>query len=151
VREPVGSLVRRLGPRIARPYPVAFFLPRFPKVPVKPRLRPGSAVSSFTNDVRHRVGAAKHCGKLRRPALSDNTATWPIVLLAARMRRRPIIRKVPGMTWFGHRIVHVSTALRTLPPAGQLMLIRDLRDFLDRQEQEIHRRQRARRPEATSI
>jgi hypothetical protein len=55
------------------------------------------------------------------------------------------------MTWFGHCIVNVTTALRTLPPAGQLMLIRDLRDFLDRQEQEIHRRQRARRPEATSI
>ena len=40
------------------------------------------------------------------------------------------------MTWFGHCIVNVTTALRTLPPAGQLMLIRDLRDFLDRQEQE---------------
>ena len=48
-----------------------------------------------------------------------------------------------------HRERH--DALRTLPPAGQLMLIRDLRDFLDRQEQEIHRRQRARRPEVTSI
>jgi hypothetical protein len=64
------------------------------------------------------------------------------------MRARPIIRKVPGMTWFGHCIVNVTTALRTLPPAGQLMLIRDLRDFLDRQEQEIDRRQRARRPKA---
>jgi hypothetical protein len=55
------------------------------------------------------------------------------------------------MTWFGHCIVNVTTALRTLPPAGQLMLIRDLRDFLDRQEQEIDRRQRARRLKATSI
>jgi hypothetical protein len=44
------------------------------------------------------------------------------------------------MTWFGHCIVNVTTALRALPSAGQLMLIRDLRDFLDRQEQEIHRR-----------
>jgi hypothetical protein len=51
------------------------------------------------------------------------------------------------MTWLGHCIVNVTTALRALPPAGQLMLIRDLRDFLDRQEQEIHRRQRARSPQ----
>ena len=44
------------------------------------------------------------------------------------------------MTWFGHCIVNVTTALRSLPPAGQLMLISDLRDFLDRQEQEIRAR-----------
>jgi hypothetical protein len=41
------------------------------------------------------------------------------------------------MTWFGHCIVNVTTALRTLPPAGQLMLIRDLRDFLDRQDKKF--------------
>jgi hypothetical protein len=41
------------------------------------------------------------------------------------------------MTWFGHCIVNVAAAL-----AGQQMLISDLRDFLDRQEQEIHRHQR---------
>jgi hypothetical protein len=40
------------------------------------------------------------------------------------------------MSWFGHCIVNVTTALRALPSAGQLMLIYDLRDFLDRQEQE---------------
>jgi hypothetical protein len=40
------------------------------------------------------------------------------------------------MTWFGHCIVNVTTALQALPSAGQLMLISDLRDFLDRQEQE---------------
>jgi hypothetical protein len=50
------------------------------------------------------------------------------------------------MTWFGHCIVNVTTALRALPSAGQLMLIRDLRDFLDRREQEINRRQRAGEP-----
>ena len=45
------------------------------------------------------------------------------------------------MTWFGHCITNVSTALKALPTAGQLMLISDLRDFLDRQEQEIRRHQ----------
>ena len=55
---------------------------------------------------------------------------------------KPSERKLPHMTWFGHCIVNVATALRALPPAGQLMLISDLRDFLDRQEQEIRRHQR---------
>jgi hypothetical protein len=45
------------------------------------------------------------------------------------------------MTWFGHCITNVSAALKALPTAGQLMLISDLRDFLDRQEQEIRRHQ----------
>jgi hypothetical protein len=43
------------------------------------------------------------------------------------------------MTWFGHCITNVTSALKALPTAGQLMLIGDLRDFLDRQEQEIRR------------
>ena len=46
------------------------------------------------------------------------------------------------MTWFGHCITNVTNALKALPPAGQLMLINDLRGFLDRQEQEIRRRER---------
>jgi hypothetical protein len=46
------------------------------------------------------------------------------------------------MTWFGHCITNVTSALRALPPAGQFMLISDLRDFLDRQEQEIRHHQR---------
>ena len=69
-----------------------------------------------------------------------------IILCAAAMKPRTIVRKIPGITWFGHCIVNVTTALRALPSAGQLMLIRDLRDFLDRQEQEINRRQRAGEP-----
>jgi hypothetical protein len=44
------------------------------------------------------------------------------------------VRKLPHMTWFGHCIVNVATALRALPSAGQLMLISDLRDFLDARE-----------------
>ena len=36
------------------------------------------------------------------------------------------------MTLFGHCITNVSIALKALPTAGQLMLISDLRDFLDR-------------------
>jgi hypothetical protein len=40
------------------------------------------------------------------------------------------------MTWFGHCITNVSSALKALPTAGQLMLISDLRGFLDRQEEE---------------
>jgi hypothetical protein len=55
---------------------------------------------------------------------------------------KPSVRKLPQMTWFGHCIVNVSTALQALPSAGQLMLISDLRDFLDRQEQEIRRHER---------
>ena len=50
--------------------------------------------------------------------------------------------KMPHMTWFGHCINSVTTALRALPTAGQLMLISDLREFLDRQEQEILRKER---------
>ena len=49
--------------------------------------------------------------------------------------------KLPHMTWFGHCIINVTSALKALPTAGQLMLISDLRDFLDRQEQEIRRHQ----------
>jgi hypothetical protein len=49
------------------------------------------------------------------------------------------------MTWFGHCISNVATALRALPSAGQLMVISDLRDFLDRQEQEIRRHERERK------
>jgi len=60
------------------------------------------------------------------------------------MNRGTSVRKIQGMTWFGHCIVNVKAALRALPPAGQLMLIHDLRGFLDRQEQEINRRQRVR-------
>ena len=43
------------------------------------------------------------------------------------------------MTWIGHCITNVTVALRALPTAGQLRLIGDLRDFLNRQEQEIRR------------
>ena len=55
---------------------------------------------------------------------------------------KPSVRKLPHMTWLGHCIVNVTTALQALPSAGRLMLISDLRDFLDRQEQEICRQQR---------
>jgi hypothetical protein len=58
---------------------------------------------------------------------------------------RPSVRKLAHMTWFGHCISNVATALRALPSAGQLMLISDLRDFLDRQEQEIRRHERERK------
>jgi hypothetical protein len=46
----------------------------------------------------------------------------------------PSRRKSPHMTRFGHCITNVTSALKALPPAGQLMLINDLRGFLDRQE-----------------
>ena len=49
--------------------------------------------------------------------------------------------KFPHMTWFGHCITNVTSALKALPTAGQLMLISDLRDFLDRQEEAIRRYQ----------
>jgi hypothetical protein len=53
----------------------------------------------------------------------------------------PMKGKARNMTWFGHCITNVSSALKALPTASQLMLINDLRDFLDRQEQEIRRHQ----------
>jgi len=56
--------------------------------------------------------------------------------------------KALHMTWFGHCITNVSSALKALPTAGQLMLISDLRDFLDRQEQEIRRHQHEARAKA---
>jgi hypothetical protein len=51
------------------------------------------------------------------------------------MKSKLAIRKLPQMSWFGYCILNVTAALRALPTAGQLMLISDLRDFLDRQEQ----------------
>jgi len=44
------------------------------------------------------------------------------------------------MTWLGHCVVNIRTVLRSLPSAGQLMLISDLREFLDREERDIRRR-----------
>jgi hypothetical protein len=56
--------------------------------------------------------------------------------------------KALHMTWFGHCITNVSSALKALPTAGQLVLISDLRNFLDLQEQEIRRHQREAKNEA---
>jgi hypothetical protein len=44
------------------------------------------------------------------------------------------------MTWLGHCVVNIRTVLQSLPSAGQLMLISDLREFLDREERDIRRR-----------
>jgi hypothetical protein len=44
------------------------------------------------------------------------------------------------MTWLGHCVVNIRTVLRSLPSAGQLMPISDLREFLDREERGIRRR-----------
>jgi hypothetical protein len=61
------------------------------------------------------------------------------------MKSKFPVRKLPNMTWFGHCITNVTAALRALPTAGQLMLISDLRNFLDRQEQQILRHERERK------
>jgi hypothetical protein len=45
-----------------------------------------------------------------------------------------------AMTWLGHCVVNIRTVLRSLPSAGQLMLISDLREFLDREERDIRQR-----------
>ena len=66
------------------------------------------------------------------------------------MKSKLAVRKLPQMTWFGHCIINVTAALRALPTAGQLMLISDLRDFLDRQEQQILRHQRERKIKTSS-
>jgi hypothetical protein len=44
------------------------------------------------------------------------------------------------MTSLGHCIVNICKALRSLPSLGQLVLINDLREFLDREEQRIRGR-----------
>jgi hypothetical protein len=48
------------------------------------------------------------------------------------------------MTWFGHCITSIRSVLQCLPSAGQLVLISDLREFLDREERDIRRRNYAR-------
>jgi hypothetical protein len=48
------------------------------------------------------------------------------------------------MTWFGHCVVSIRSVLQCLPSAGQLALISDLREFLDREEGDIRRRNYAR-------
>ena len=44
------------------------------------------------------------------------------------------------MTWLGHCVVNIRNVLRSLPCAVPLMLISDLREFLDREERGIRRR-----------
>ena len=53
------------------------------------------------------------------------------------------------MTWLGHCVVNIRTVLGSLPSAGQLMLISDLREFLDREERDIRRRNYAHAISAT--
>jgi hypothetical protein len=54
------------------------------------------------------------------------------------------ITKLSGVTWFGHCVTHIVTAMRELPPAGKLMLLEDLVAFCTRQHAEIQRHQRDR-------
>jgi hypothetical protein len=49
-------------------------------------------------------------------------------------------KEFSAMTWLGHCVVNIRTVLQSLPSAGQLMLISDLREFLDREERDIRRR-----------
>jgi hypothetical protein len=72
------------------------------------------------------------------------------MVFVEQMKSKLLVRKLPEMTWFGHCITHVAAALRALPTAGQLMLISDLRDFLDRQEQQILRHERERKIKTSS-
>jgi hypothetical protein len=52
------------------------------------------------------------------------------------------IEKLPCVTWFGHCVVHIATALNELPPEARGPLVRDLIAYLHRQGQAIARRER---------
>jgi hypothetical protein len=53
------------------------------------------------------------------------------------------------MAWLGHCLVNIRNVLRSLPSAGQLMLVSDLREFLDREERDIRQRNYAHAISAT--
>ena len=52
------------------------------------------------------------------------------------------IEKLPLVTWFGHCVVHIATALNELSPEARGPLVRDLIAYLNRQQQAIARRER---------
>jgi hypothetical protein len=54
------------------------------------------------------------------------------------------IHKLSGVTWFGHCVTHIVTALREMPLPGKLQLLEDLSAFCDRQSAELRRHDRGR-------
>jgi hypothetical protein len=56
----------------------------------------------------------------------------------------PKIEKLPLVTWFGHIVTHVVHALNELPPEARGAFLKDLGDFIRRQQQAVERRERDR-------
>jgi hypothetical protein len=54
----------------------------------------------------------------------------------------PRIEKLPLVTWFGHIVTHVVHALNELPPEARGAFLKDLGDFIRRQQQAVERRTR---------
>jgi hypothetical protein len=51
------------------------------------------------------------------------------------------IQKLDNVTWFGHCVIHVASALRDLPTSeAKLLFIESMRKYMDRQERDISRR-----------
>ena len=50
------------------------------------------------------------------------------------------IQKLDNVTWFGHCVIHLASALRDLPTAdAKLLLIQNLMEYMDRQKRGIRR------------
>ena len=50
------------------------------------------------------------------------------------------IQKLDNVTWFGHCVIHLASALRDLPTTdARLLLIQNLMKYMDRQKREIRR------------
>jgi hypothetical protein len=54
----------------------------------------------------------------------------------------PKIEKLPLVTWSGHICTHVMHALNELPPEARGTFLKDLGDFIRRQQQAVERRTR---------
>jgi hypothetical protein len=50
------------------------------------------------------------------------------------------IIKLDNVTWFGHCVITIATALRELPGPAKHQLIADLQRYLHRQASELRRR-----------
>ena len=60
--------------------------------------------------------------------------------LLRRPRMKAEIIKLDNVTWFGHCVITIATALRELPGPAKHQLIADLQRYLHRQASELRRR-----------
>jgi hypothetical protein len=76
-------------------------------------------------------------------ATRDSTTSHPPHLeIWEHPETAPKIVKLDNVSWLGHCMIHITTALNGLPPAARGTFIKDLTDFLRRQGQDVARRER---------